>query len=52
MMHVLLMLFYLFYPVIILKACIFKSSVTNNLLDKLLRVLQLLKNLSKLTANG
>ena len=33
----------------------FKSSVllaTHTLLDKLLRVLKLLKNLSKLTANG
>ena len=44
-----------FSPAIILKTCIFKSSVlfgTHILLDKSLRVLQLPTYLSNLTADG
>ena len=44
-----------FFPVIIIKSCMFKSSVsfgTHTLLDKSLRVLQLPTHLSNLTANG
>ena len=43
-----------FFPVIILKTCIFKSFVlfgTNSFLDKSLRVLQRPTHLSYLTAN-
>ena len=45
--------FYSFFPVIRSKTCIFKSSVLfgiHTLLDKSLRVLQLLTHLSNLTA--
>ena len=44
--------FYSFIPIIMLKILRFKSSVlfgTHTLLDKSLRVLQLARNLSKLT---
>ena len=44
-----------FFPVIILKTCIFKSSVlfgAYTLLDKSLRVLESPTHLSNLTANG
>ena len=46
--------FYSFFNVIMLKTCIFKSSVlfeTNTLLDKSLRVLQFPTHLSNPTAN-
>ena len=48
-------IFYLFFPVIILKTCVLKSSIlfgTHTLLDKSLRVLKLPAHLSNLTANG
>ena len=48
-------IFDLFFPLSILKTCIFKSSLffgTHTLLDKSLRVLKLPTNLSELTANG
>ena len=55
MIYLFVKIFDSFFPVIILKTCIFKSSAlfgTHALLDKSLRVLHIATHLSILTANG